>query len=378
MSLRSTQFLDPNYDDIDCETITAITTTTQNLIVTGTITYPNDSSGNADTSGNLSVENLNCASLHVSGNAVVNGKLTTGSIDCSGSLIVYNNVQLGTGEIGVGDTLIANPFLYMSYNCGGVAPQVDAGGMPQMYGCITRNYQVGNAKVDFWNIADGYNNGSSPAFNFYKINNSSAPLVTITNNGQVNCPTLNTSTLSATNETITNSSMQSLTVNQNNQGGLVLYGGTTTYNSSTLAYNSLFGSNLDWLGYYLSTQLPSSLQVGNSQNFSTYTNIFTFSSLPIGVYMCTGSIRLYAGSGSTILGSIVQALQNNNTAIIPYYWNDNFTNGSTLTQNLNEILPINFMFYNNVNSGSIVLQIGASYTGTYEVLAPDTTYLQLV
>jgi hypothetical protein len=268
-----------------------------------------------------------------------------------------------------------------------------------MYGCLTGNYQVGSAEVDFWNIADGYNNASSPAFNFYKINNNSAPICWIQKNGQINCPSLGCSgtgyfndvqttnesatnstiqTLNCTTENVTNCNVTTLTVNQNNQGTTVLYGGVTTYNSSTLAYNSLYGTNLNYLGYFVSSQLPNSINVGNSTNLSTISNIFTFSALPTGVYMCTGALALFASSGSTITACIVQAIQNNNTALFPFLWNDNFNNSTTLTSNLNVALPINFMFFNNSNSGSITLQISANYSGTFEVLGPSTSYLQLV
>jgi hypothetical protein len=268
-----------------------------------------------------------------------------------------------------------------------------------MYGCLTGNYQVGRAEVDFWNIASGYNDASSPAFNFYKINNPSAPICWIQNNGQINCPTVGCSgtgyfsdvqtssesvtnstiqTLNCTTETVTNSNITTLTVNQNNQGGAVLYGGVTTYNSSTLAYNSTYGTNLNYLGYFLSSQLPSSMNVGNSSNLSTSSNIFTFSALPTGVYMCTGALALFASAGSTIYSSVVQAVQNNNSAIVPFMWNYNFNNSDTLTSNLNVVLPTNFMFFNNSNSGTLTLQIAASYSGIFEILGPSTSYLQLV
>lgn len=167
------------------------------------------------------------------------------------------------------------------------------------------------------------------------------------------------------------------TVNADNQGGFVLYGATTSYNSSTLAYNSLFGDNLSWLGYYVSSSLSSTITPASSSNLSLQTSLFTISSLPMGVYSCSGALRLYASAGSSIIACIVQAVQNNNTAIIPFIWNDNFDNGSTLGSNLNFILPVNFKFYNNTTSGSLVLQITAYYDGTMQVLGPQTTYLQL-
>jgi cytoskeletal protein CcmA (bactofilin family) len=483
MSFRSTQYLNPVYDDIDCETIDCTTATITNLTVTGTVSLPSNLDETvADLTVSTSlisqgISNLNgavacgstlvvdgtstldgtvtcgstlvvdgastldggvqCGStLSVDGTSTLDGAVTCGStivvagestlhgaVQCSSTLSVdgistlngnvtcgtdltvngnvtfHGNFQVGEDSASQGNVIIANPYVYCAYNSNGVGPVTDPGGLPQMYGCLTGNYQVGQAEVDFWNIASGYNNADSPAFNFYKINNTSAPICWIQNNGQINCPTVGCSgtgyfndvqtssesvdnsaiqNLTCTSENVTNSNITSLTVNQNNQGGTVLYGGVTTYNSSTLAYNSTFGTNLNYLGYFLSSQLPSSVNVGNSSNLSSISNIFTFSSLPLGVYMCSGALALFASAGSTIYGSIVQAVQNNNTAIVPFVWNYNFNNSNTLTSNLNVVLPTNFMFYNNSNSGSLTLQISANYSGTFEVLGPSTSYLQLV
>jgi hypothetical protein len=326
-SFRSTQYLDPDYDNIDCETITAITTTTQNLTVTNSISLPTDSSGNNNDLFDSS-ENITCYNLDCSGNCTI-----------AQNLIAYKDVRMGSGAA---STINLNPYLYMSYNCGGVAPQSDSDQYPQLYACITGHYQVGSAEVDFWNLSSQYDQPTLPAFSFYKVDTPSSPLITIANNG-------------------------ALTVNQ----------GITTNNCSVIATNSQFGSNLSYLGYYISSQLPSTVSPPANSNFS-YTKIFTFSNLPIGVYMCMGQLGLYAPSGSEILGCIVQAIQNNNSSLLPFVWNSNFTNAVVLESNLNIILPINFMFYNNENNGNVALQIYANYYGTFNVTAPSTSYLQNV
>lgn len=151
--------MNPVYDDIDSETIECETATVSdtatitNLIVTGIYTGldTGDSSGNFVDITSTGTANLN--DVDISGNLIVDGTSTLSSLDVSGNAVVngdttmYGNVQIGRGETAVGNVVLANAFVYMAYNGNGAAPEADAGGVPQMYGCITGNYQVGQDKL---------------------------------------------------------------------------------------------------------------------------------------------------------------------------------------------------------------------------------------
>jgi hypothetical protein len=74
-------YTNPTYDDLDVASIQSekanlVDATITNLIVTGSITYP-DSSGNTDSSGFV------VQSLDVSGNCIIGGELT-----CKGNVVL--------------------------------------------------------------------------------------------------------------------------------------------------------------------------------------------------------------------------------------------------------------------------------------------------
>jgi hypothetical protein len=330
-------YTNPVYDDLDVASIqsekaTLVDATITNLIVTGSITYP-DSSGNTDSSGFV-VE-----SLDVSGNCNIGGTLT-----CKG------NVILGDETTSEGSVIVTNPYLYVGYNSNGVAPSVDADTYPQLYGCITGNMEAGQAEVDFVNLStdEPYNGSTVSAFNFYKMP-STTPIVKILNNGQIDCSAVDcTGTVTTTDLSVS---------------------------SSILSNNANIGTSYSYLGFFQAVQLQGSLSPASSGDLSTYTNIFSYSALPPGVYMCLCTLVLTFSAGTSLSGYYVQGVLNGNLATFPFAFYDNYATSFTNTTQIT--VPCNFMFTNTTSNGTLGIQISCSYGGTFQVLG-ETTYSQVV
>jgi hypothetical protein len=300
-------YTNPTYDDLDVASIQSekanlVDATITNLIVTGSITYP-DSSGNTDSSGFV------VQSLDVSGNCNIGGDLT-----CLG------NVILGDETASNGSVIVTNPYLYCAYNSNGVPPSADtSASTPQLYGCITGNMIAGYAEMDFVNVTADYASTDTtlPAFNFYKMP-STEPIAQILGNGQINCSAVScTGSSTLADETVTNSTITNLTATNASVSNL-----TTT--SSIISNNSNTGTSYSYLGYYQSITLQGNSYPASSGDLSTYSPLFSFSALPTGVYMCLCTIVFEGLGGTSLSGIYIQGVLNGNLSTFPFYFYDNY------------------------------------------------------
>jgi hypothetical protein len=341
MSFRSSQWLDTDFDDIICDTVNVTKNATiNNLTVTGTCTLPSTSD---DTS--------TMQTLTVTESLVSQGTTTLdGAVTMNNNLTCIGNVILGDQTTSEGSVIVTNPYLYCAYNSNGVAPSVDADTYPQLYGCITGNMEAGKAEVDFVNLSTDspYNEATIPAFNFYKMP-STTPIAQILNNGTVNCSAI----YSAGTATLTN----------------------ITTDSSILSNNANIGTSYSYLGFYQGVLLQGSLSPASSGDLSTYTNIFSYSALPPGVYMCLCTLVLVFSAGTSLSGYYLQGVLNGNLATFPFAFYDNYATSFTNTTQIN--VPCNFMFTNTESNGTLGIQISCSYGGTFQVLG-ETTYSQVI
>jgi hypothetical protein len=361
MSFRSSQWLDTDFDDIICDTVNVTKNATiNNLTVTGTCTLPSTSD---DTS--------TMQTLTVTESLVSQGTTTLdGAVTMNNNLTCIGNVILGDQTTSEGSVIVTNPYLYCAYNSNGVAPSVDADTYPQLYGCITGNMEAGKAEVDFVNLSTDspHNEATIPAFNFYKMP-STTPIAQILNNGQFNCSAIDcTGSATIADETITNSTITNLT---NTNGSI----SNLTTSSSILSNNANIGTSYSYLGFYQGVLLQGSLSPASSGDLSTYTNIFSYSALPPGVYMCLCTLVLVFSAGTSLSGYYVQGVLNGNLSTFPFGFYDNYATSFTNTTQIN--VPCNFLFTNTESNGTLGIQISCSYGGTFQVLG-ETTYSQVI
>lgn len=167
MSYRSTQSLDPKYDDIQCTSIECTTATFTNLTVSGTMNLPDNSNSTMD---ELTVND---------------------SLVCEGTTNLQGAVTIS------GAVNINNKTCYVGFNSNGQLPPAPTSA--NLYGCISGNCQLGSAEVDLINTSS-VTSSTLSAFNFYKLPNTT-PIVKIQNNGQISAtspPTNDNSNLLAT------------------------------------------------------------------------------------------------------------------------------------------------------------------------------------
>jgi hypothetical protein len=199
MSYASTQYLDPDYDDIECSTIEVSgTATITNLVVTGNVSLPTDIDTNTETVDTMTVVNSfisqgtsNLNTLTVTGDSNLNTETVNSltvvnssnlnTLNLTGNLVASAQSKFGSGS---GSMAVLNPYLYHSFNSYGVFPTEDNAVNPSLYGCTAGNLTNAQAEVDLCNIATSFTNPTQPAFNFYKLP-STTPIVTIQNNGQI-------------------------------------------------------------------------------------------------------------------------------------------------------------------------------------------------
>ncbi len=362
MSFRSSQWLDTDFDDIICDTVNVTKNATiNNLTVTGTCTLP----GTTD-------DNSTMQSLTVTESLVSQGITTLdGAVTMNNNLTCTGNVILGDETVSSGTVIITNPYLYCAYNSNGVAPSADtSASAPQLYGCITGNMTAGYAEMDFVNVTADYasTDPTLPAFNFYKMP-STEPIAQILGNGQINCSAISsTGNCTFSDETVTNSTISTLTVTNASVNNL-----TTT--SSIQSNNANIGTSYNYLGYFQAVTLQGSSYPASSGDLSTYTNIFSYSALPPGVYMCLCTLVLQFGGSTSLSGYYVQGVLNGNFATFPFAFYDNYATNFTNTTQIN--VPCNFMFTNTESSGTLDIQISCSYNGSFQILG-QTTYAQVV
>jgi hypothetical protein len=324
-----------------CDTVNVTKSATiNNLTVTGTCTLP----GTTD-------DNSTMETLTVTQSLVSQGTTTLdGAVTMNNNLTCTGNVILGDQTVSTGSVIVTNPYLYCAYNSNGVAPSVDADTWPQLYGCITGNMEAGKAEVDLVNLSTDspYNSSTYPAFNFYKMP-STTPIAQILNNGQFNCNAIDCTGTATTTDLIINSSIQS--------------------------NNANIGTSYSYLGFFQGVILQGSSYPGSSSDLSTYTNVFSYSALPPGVYMCLCTLVLEFLGGTSLSGYYIQGVLNGNLATFPFAFYDNYSTSFTNTTQIN--VPCNFMFTNTESNGSLDIQISCYYNGNFQILG-QTTYSQVV